>query len=436
MTLSSPPTNSAFSTVLTIGALLWGASIALVGTTLLGIVLALQMESRGYDTTVTSVVMAGNFAGFLVGALYATRLINQVGHIRAFAIFATLQSALFLTHPILDHWAVWAVLRLLSGACLAGIFTAVESWMNDRTPAESRGTVLAIYVITSYIAQIGGQLLVNVWDFTRFEPFIVASILGSLSLIPVAMTRLDAPELSDVQRMGLMELVKASPTAIAGTLGSGVLVGSTQALGAVFGQRLGLSVYETSLFTGSIFVGGMLLTFPVGRLADALDRRLVLIGLLAVAMAISVLLLTSASHLPSIWFLLGLMVVFGGAQASVYPIAIAQAFDYIAPQKYISAASGLLIVFSVGATIGPILASFAMRWRAEGLFLTTAVLSAGMLTFIAYRMTVRDAVPEELQESVTIVPTTPGSIEMMDLADEAADFEDHLDEKLESFDDD
>lgn len=435
MNHATPSANSAWSTIITIGALLWGASIALVGSTLLGIVLALQMESRGYDTTVTSVVMAGNFAGFLVGALYATTLINTVGHIRAFAIFATMQSALFIAHPILDHWAIWAVLRLLSGACLAGIFTAVESWMNDRTPTESRGTVLGIYVITNYLAQIAGQLLVNVWDFTQIEPFIIASILGSLSLIPVAMTRLYPPELADVQRMGLIELYQASPTAIAGTLGSGVLVGSTLSLGAVFAQRIGLSVYETSLFTGSILVGGMLFSFPSGRLADMVDRRYVMMGLLAIAIAVSLAIVTSASALPNFWLLLALVAMFGGAQASIYPISVAQAFDHIAPQKYISAASGLLIVFSVGATAGPILASFIMRWQAVGLFLTTGVLSAAMLVFIFYRTMEREAAPEELQESVTVLPTTLGAIELLDLSEDVQDFDDHFDEKLESFDD-
>ena len=141
-------------TLASIAALLWGVNLALVGGILIGMLLAFQMEARELSTGIIGIVQAANFAGFFVGAVYAPRLINAVGHIRCFAAFATIRSAAFILHPILDSWIIWALLRLMAGACMAGICTVVESWMNDRTPSGQRGTVLAIYIITNILTDI------------------------------------------------------------------------------------------------------------------------------------------------------------------------------------------------------------------------------------------------------------------------------------------
>ena len=43
----------------------------------------------------------------------------------------------------------WIVLRAGSGFFLAGAFMIIESWLNERTTNESRGTVFAVYLSRS-----------------------------------------------------------------------------------------------------------------------------------------------------------------------------------------------------------------------------------------------------------------------------------------------
>lgn len=51
---------------------------------------------------------------------------------------------------------------------------------------------------------------------------------------------------------------------------------------------------------------------------------------------------------------------FGGAISSVYPLCVAQTFDRLERRYYVAASGRLLMVYSIGATIGPLLASFLM----------------------------------------------------------------------------
>lgn len=422
-------------TVASIGALLWGINLALIGGIFVGVLLALKMDANGYDTGIIGIVQAANFAGFFLGAVYAPRLINAVGHIRCFAAFATIQSAAFILHPIMDDWIIWAILRLVTGIAMAGLFTAVESWMNDRTPTNQRGTVLAVYIITTYLANMGGQLAVNIWDIQQFEPFIWASVLVSLSLIPVVMTRIPAPEIADVEPLSFSKLFASSPTGVAGTFAAGILFGCVSSLAVVYGQQIGLSIFQTTLFSAAFTVGGVLCLFPIGALADAIDRRYVMVGLLVAAVAASVSLIMQSTIGFPFWALLCLAAAFGGAQAAIYPISTAQAYDYLPPEKYTAASAGLIMAYSVGATLGPLIAAFMMRFGEYGLFLTTAVFCGALALFVSVRINVRDALPSEEQLSVTMtIPRTAEAVELMDMTDTAPDFDDYLDQEILSFD--
>ena len=69
--------------------------------------------------------MASYFLGLLLGGLFAVRIITRVGHIRAFAVFASLMSTTALLHPLFLEVSQWMLLRLISGFCMAGLIRSV-----------------------------------------------------------------------------------------------------------------------------------------------------------------------------------------------------------------------------------------------------------------------------------------------------------------------
>jgi MFS family permease len=378
-----------------VAALLLGIGVMNLGNSLLSITLPLKMQAAGFSTLTTGFVMAAYFGGLLAGSIYGKRLIGKVGHIRAFA----------LVHPMLFTGVSWAVLRFISGFCTAGLFSALESWLNERSDNANRGQVLGIYMIVNYIAIVLGQLMVNLWDLAGEQGFMVASILVSLSLVPVVLARLDAPDLSLSRPLSLRQLYAASPLAPIGACVAGAAMGAYFGLGPVFARQVGFEVLQVSLFMGSVIVGGLLLQWPIGRLSDRFDRRTLLLVVLILVILVcggGIAARTFADPFPPL-IVVGLLL--GGTMTTIYPICVAQAFDYLSRDRYVAAAAGLLLSYAVGSTAGPVLSALVMGVVGPyGFFAYIAGCMVVFAAFVLYRMLVRAPLPADRQEPVVPLP--------------------------------
>lgn len=400
-------------------ALLLGIAILVMGSSLLGLVLPLKMIDAGFSTETTGLVMAANFVGLLLGSLYGKRLIVQVGHIRAFAGLAAISSAAALAYVLAFSELSWFVLRIVVGFCTAGLFATLESWLNARASNETRGRMLSVYLIVNYTATVLGQLMINVTETEGVKAFIVASLLVSLSIVPVVLTRAEAPDLRDIRPLSLHALYAASPLSVIGSFVSGMLMGAYWGLGAVFAQGVGFDLFETSMFMGAVVFGALVLQWPIGRLSDRYDRRKILLLMLLLTIAVSAGGIIVSVLPDRFWWLLGLGALLGGAISCIYPIATAQAFDYLSRDQYIAATSGLLLAYAVGATAGPIACGFMMgQIVPHAFFAYMATVSAAFAVFVVHRLRRREPVPAEAREKV--VATTESSPVVAELDPRAA----------------
>ncbi|MGF1610098.1 MAG: MFS transporter [Kiloniellales bacterium] len=393
------------ATLASIAALLMGALIMLLGSSLLGIVLPLRMSAAGFSTEVTGIIMGAYFAGLLAGSIYGKRVIGEVGHIRAFAGFAAIMAAAALAYPMQVGTLSWGLLRFIGGFCTAGVFAAIESWLNERSSNETRGRVLSIYMVNNYLGIMLGQFMINLWDIGTAEVFMMASLLTSLSLVPVVLTRVAAPDISQIKPLSLAALYRASPLGVIGSLASGTVLGGYYGLGAIFAEQIGFSIFEVSLFMGSVILGGLLLQWPIGRVSDRYDRRrvlLVVLLLLLAACGAGSAILLMAEIFP---LMLGIGLLLGGTMMCIYPIAVSQAYDHLTPDRYVGASSGLLLAYSLGATAGPVLCGFAMaRLGPQAFFGFIVAVALLLVAFVLYRLRAREAVPLEERETVVPLP--------------------------------
>lgn len=388
-----------------VSSVLVGTALLMIGSSLLGILLPLHMARSGFSTETTGFVMASYYAGLMLGALYGLRFIIMAGHIRAFAGFAALVSAVVLLHPLyITPWA-WVVLRLLVGFCLAGLFAVMESWLNERSTNETRGRVLGVYLMTQYISLTCGQMMVNFWQVWQLEPYMIAAILVSLSLVPVVLTRESAPDLSRVQPLRLLELLRISPLSVMGTFCSGLLMGGFFGMGAIYAKAIQFDTFGVSIFLSGLVVGGFLLQFPIGRASDIFDRRTVMAAVLAMGAILSVVGALLPQVTSNLWAFGLLAALIGGPFTAVYPLAIGQAFDYLPKERYVAASGGLLLSYAIGATAGPIVASFAMaNIGSYAFFGFFALVTLLLLGFVLYRMRVRTPLPPSEQEVFRNIP--------------------------------
>jgi MFS family permease len=383
-----------------VASLLLSYGLLLLANGMFATLLGLRAKLEGFSTETVGFVMAGFFIGLLAGALYAVRVVSAVGHIRGFAAFASIMSVAVLGHVLLIDPFAWFFFRLAAGFCMAGMVMVVESWLNERATNETRGQILSIYMITNYLGSGMGQFMVSVADPGKFQLFVVASIVFSLALVPVLLTRASAPKPVTPQRMKFRDLYGISPLAVIGTISAGMVNSSINSMGPIFAKDSGLSLLGVSTFMACIIMGGMVLQFPIGRLSDRYDRRTILLIVTVTTVAAALAVIWATGQSPIWLYVVGAF--FGAFCYTVYPLCVAQINDMAEPDKLVQVAAGLLFAYGAGASVGPIVAAQMMgKFGPEGMFMSSAALTGMLALFTAYRMLRRD---RHDQAKVTFIP--------------------------------
>ena len=174
---------------------------------------------------------------------------------------------------------MWICGRFLTGFSIIGIFIVVESWLNDRANNRTRGQVLSIYMFVSLIGLALGTLLLNFSSPEKYEPFILISLLLSIALIPILLTKRKPPKFKKITGIKIKELYKISPLGTVSMFCTGFIHSTIFTLGAVYAATMNFTIFEISLFLFLITVSGAIFQWPIGYFSDRSDRRIIIIAL-------------------------------------------------------------------------------------------------------------------------------------------------------------
>lgn len=390
--------------VASLSALLLSVVFLISGNAFLMTLLGIRLSIEDVTPDIIGWILVCYSVGFVVGTLYVHHIIGRVGHIRAFAVFAAMAAVAALMYPMAVSALFWAALRVLSGFSIAGVLVVIESWFSSRATNTNRGSLFAVYQIIFYLSAAGGQLVVNVGNPADFLPFSLAAILLTLAVIPLSMTRMEAPEIEHTHRMSVFKLARESFSGVAGALVSGVLIGGFYALGPVYATMVGLDIGKISTFMASAIVAAMLLAWPMGRVCDLFDRRRVMfwVSLLACSAAIGV----AITGAESLLMLTVLVAVFTGLSATLYPIAVAITNDRMDSNRIVAASATLLLSYGIGSVLGPIVMAELIHLQGpSGLFYGNAGFLILLAVITRYRIIQTDDVPVGEQEH--FVPAMP-----------------------------
>jgi len=367
-----------FKTLATIGSILFSYGLLLLANGLFATLLGVRTQVEGFSPNLTGLVVAAYFSGLLLGGLYAAQVVARVGHIRSFAAFASLMSASALMHPMYVDGFAWMGFRLVAGFCMAGMIMVTESWLNETASNKTRGKILSIYMITNYFAAGCGNFLLTAGDPSDFELFSLASIIFSLSLVPVLLTRASAPAPAHSERMHVWQLYRIAPLGVVGVFCCGLVNASINGLGSVFATNSGFDSQQLATFMAVMVMSGMILQWPMGLLSDRIGRGPLLVYIpLVVALAAA-------------WQIYadGFMEVLVGAGFlgafvfTLYSLSAATANDHATSGQRVQVAGALLITYGAGAIIGPVLASqFMSLLGPQGLFFYIALIELVLCSF-------------------------------------------------------
>lgn len=415
-------------TLLSLAALFLAMGTTMVGSGHIGTFVSLRMSAAEFPGWIIGPVMSGFYIGIVAGAWVCHRVVQRVGHIRAFAVFASTNCAAVLLLPVWIDPAFWLLLRIIMGLSGMGMLMIVESWLNERSPREIRGRVFSIYMVVSFLGLGGGQLLLNIGPILDPIHYFITGILFSLCIVPVAMTSAVHPQPTGAISINWSRIYKTAPFGTVGAFVAGTMNGSFYSLAPIYVGELGAEVSQIANFMAFSLLGGLLLQFPVGLLSDRFDRRGVLATLtILTALAGLTLLLVPAG----MWWLLYLNIaVFGGLMFTVYPVAVAHTHDHFDSTQVVVVSAALLVFYGLGAVIGPLLAAAAIYPLGQaGLFafIATSGLLYGLVTYIRRGF---EKVSVEDQEPFVVVTSSSPIINSLDPRadeDQVTELEDEAD---------
>tara|TARA_B110000305_G_scaffold239326_1_gene306790 strand:+ start:2940 stop:4232 length:1293 start_codon:yes stop_codon:yes gene_type:complete len=383
--------------------LFFGLLLISAGNGLQVVLLGTRAPEAGFSNIATGIVMSGYFAGIFVGSIIVPHILARVGHVRVFGAMSAIASAAVLLHVVFLDPFVWTGMRFASGLSFAGMYIVCESWLNEKATNETRGQLLSLYMITNMAGMAAGQLMISLGEGSSAGLFLLASVMVSIAVVPILITASAAPSFEAPERISFRRLVQVSPLAVVGMVFVGIVISMMFGMGAVYGRNIGLNNTQVGYFMTSITLGTLALQYPVGRLSDKFDRRVVIFGAtITSGIAISIASLFGADQFG---LLLIMTLIFGGLVFSLYSLFIAHANDYLAPSQMVAMSSGLLMVNGAGAVIGSPLAALVIEIVGTRGFMPTIAGFLFLLAgFVLYRMTMRSAVPAEAQGVFVAIP--------------------------------
>ncbi len=368
--------------------------IMMAGNGLITTLVPLRGVIESFSSQSIGAIGSAYFVGMLAGTWATPSIVGRAGHIRAFAAYAAIAGAAALGFAIVVDPIAWMALRLVIGFCFAGLFAIIESWINDKATNQNRGRLLALQNIVHFSGSAGGQQFLRAAEPTSFALFSTVAGLFMLSVVPLAMTRQDPPGLPAKGRLDVFGLLRASPIGVIGMVLVGLANATFWSLVPAYIERLGLGAADVATFMTCVILGSAVGPYPIGRLSDRFDRRVVIIivsGAAALVEIAFVVLAPSAILLYVMAFLLGLCL------PVLYSLISAHTNDRTGRERMVAVSSTLLFLYCVGGIVGPLVTSALMSWFGQHmLFAHNALVHLELAAFVVWRMTRRAAPAEKV----------------------------------------
>lgn len=348
--------------------LLVGVACLTVALGLLQTLLGLRASRAGFPTVVIGLLMSGYFVGYMVASQLAPTLIARVGHLRTFAALAATFAGSTLIHAMVVQGVVWIVLRIIAGFSIAGVFVVAESWLNGRSTSVNRGAVLGAYSVLVFGGMALGQALLNTAQPGDFRLFSLVAVLACAAVIPISLTRQPAGIPDEHPRVSARWILRTAPLALVAAVASGLATGALLTIGAVYGREAGLPRGQISILLAVTLLAGVVAQFPLGRVSDRVDRRLVIAfaALVATASAAAAAFLDAPD---AVALLIGLVAIHGACSLPMYSLALAHLQDRLHEHERTGAGGTIVFLQGAGAALGPILASVVLMLGSPPAFL-------------------------------------------------------------------
>jgi MFS family permease len=376
------------------------------------------MRTRGLIAAIAAVTIAGLNYGFispLIGVLMERRgldngLIGLSASVQAIAVVIVspltglllsrlgtpwlLTGALastactYLLFAVVDDVAAWFLFRLILGASGAVVWVSSEAWINALAETHNRGRIIGIYSVAAAAGAAIGPLILMLVGTAGWVPFMIPAAVAILGVLVVQFAGVGAPALAGKPSRNPWRLLWIAPLPLLLGAAFSASSESLRTFLAVYGLDRGVAEEDAFALLSAMAIGGILLQYPLGWLADHMSRR----WLLVLCVAISTLgflalpLVIDAGRIG-----LAVYFCFGGVFFMLYSLALVLLGERFRGPDLVAASASFTMMWGVGTIIGPSLTGVAMDiMGSSGLIWITAGL---LVTFLPMALLSRSEGP-------------------------------------------
>ena len=150
----------------------------------------------------------------LLSLPFAPRLIAKFGPVAAIIGGCLIGAFGFLALALFQSPWAWIVIRVLMSTGFAIPWLVGETWINVVTREETRGRVIAIYAMESFIGYALGPVLLQALGLNGLLPFVAAAIVTGLAGLPIILGRRLAPPIEHDGTASAASALRMAPVAM------------------------------------------------------------------------------------------------------------------------------------------------------------------------------------------------------------------------------
>ena len=344
---------------------------------------AARLDAMGHGDAVIGINSAAQAISLILVAPLAPRLLRRWGPAVFMLWMLAASFVLILLVPLWENAWYWLVMRLLLGAATGLLWIAGETWINEAADDTSRGRTLALYGIAGAGGTMAGFGVLYAVGHGGWLPFLIMEAMILVCAVAVAPALRVAPRFSEMQTQSTLALFRLAPAPLLVNLLVAITFGSLATFLPVYAPAIGVPLRDAFLLL-TLLSGGGLLQYPIGWLADHMDRRLLMVLVLVV---MAVLFAVMPGALADSFWRWPYVVVLGGGMMGLYTLSLILLGQYFRGADLSAATTLFQVMWNTGMFAGPFAIGFAMDGIGDrALPWTLAACYGGFLAFYALRI--------------------------------------------------
>mgnify|MGYP001546463429 CR=1 FL=1 len=274
-------------------------------------------------------------------------------------------------------------MRFILSAGLNGLFVVSEFWINQLADERSRGRMVALYAMCLSAGFGAGPILLGLIGTHGIVPFAAGAAMLLLATIPVILARRGAPRIETSETHSIFSSMRSAPAILAAGLVFGAIDAGMAGLFPVYAVRNGYGEAEAALCVTAMSIGGIVFQYPLGWIADRIDRRTLLI-LCAASGVLGAAVTPFVVHAPAAMY--AVLVLWGGIIMGVYTVGLTLLGERFKGPRLASANAAYVMMYSMGMIVGPTIEGAGLdAWDPHGLLVALGAISAAYAAFLALR---------------------------------------------------